>query len=431
MQSELVEVEVKTEPRCRVTLTVKAKQPLVQEAKREAVKQVAKEVSIPGFRKGKAPLSILESKYPGTVAKAWDQTFIDAAFKEAQRQMHIPVLNNKISYQVTSLTDDQGEASYQFEREPEIPSIDPSQFTLKEGHPKEVTEEQVQSTLQSIQYFYARWQQVTDRPVRDGDFVILDIDDIDQDPPVQAFSNSRFEVKEKRMADWMRVAVLGKHKDEKVEAVSEADATETEENRQAFQQKRVRIHIKGIEEAILPPVDAELAKKLGVPNVDALYVQLRNLLEKQAETLWRQEQRDAISDQMIKTIPFEIPASMLEREANFRMTQLFKNADFAKKWQESMSEEEKEAKKREITSHAEHAIRLYYLCRAIIQDNHLHVSEEDLMQNYDTILELMFADPNRVNYRNHSDEQKAIEYSKYMMSKAQDFIVDKIRKKQG
>ena len=96
-----------------------------------------------------------------------------------------------------------------------------------------------------------------------------------------------------------------------------------------------------------------------------------------------------------------------------------------------MTEEEKEAKKREITSHAEHAIRLYYLCRAIIQDNHLHVSEEDLMQNYDTILELMFADPNRVNYRNHSDEQKAIEYSKYMMSKAQDFIVDKIRKKQG
>ncbi len=426
--SDRLDLDVKTSPKCRVTLHIKAKPDLLKDAKHDAVKQVSKEVSIPGFRKGKAPATLIETKYPGAINKAWDSSFADIAFKESQTLANIPVLNNssKISYQVTSLKDSDGEVSFQFEREPEMPPINYSLFLLKEGAPAEVTKENINNTIRGIQMFYAKWNQVTDRAVKEDDFVVLDIDDIDQDPPVQAFSGSRFEVREGKMADWMRKAVVGKNLNESVEAVSEPDANETDEVKGQFKTKKVRIHIKGIEEAILPTVDDEFSKRVGAPTVEALHSQLMNLLTKQALETWQTSIRESLSDQILEHVKFEIPASMLEKEANFRISQLFKQPDFLKKWKNEMSEEEKEAKKTEVVTQAEHAIRLFYICRTILSENKIEVSEDDLIPNYETLLEMMFADPNLVNYKNQPREQQAVEFSKYMMAKAQDFIIAKI-----
>ncbi len=429
LQSDRIDLEVKTEPKCRVTLTVKAKPAVLKEAKLDAIKQVSKEVSIPGFRKGKAPAAIIESKYPGAINQAWDRSFADVAFKDSQELAKVPVLNNSsnITYKVVSLNEDAGEISFQFEREPEFPLIDYSTFSLKEGAPKPVTDTDIDNTIKGIQMFYARWNQVTDRAVTEGDFVVLDIDDIDQDPPVQAFSHSRFEVAKKKMADWMLEAVVGKNLNESFEAVSAPDATESEEVKAQFKAKKVKITIKGIEEAILPELTDDFTKKVGAPDVATLRAQLTNLLTKQSSDNYQTELREEIADQILEKIRFEVPASMLEKEANYRMSNLFKQPDFLKKWKSEMSEEEKEAKKQEVISQAEQAIRLFYICRTILTENNVQISEDDLQPNYNTILEMMFADPNLVNYKNQSRETQAVEFSKYMMSKAQDFIIAKIR----
>jgi trigger factor len=410
-------------------LQIKAKPELLKHAKQDAIKQVSKEVSIPGFRKGKAPANLIEAKYPGAINKAWDQSFADAAFKEGQTLAKIPLLNGnaRVSYQVTSLNDDAGEITFQFEREPLTPQIDYASFTLLEGAPNSVTEENVSNTIRGIQMFYARWNQVSDRAVKDDDFVVLDIDDLDQDPPVQAFSHARFEVRQGKMADWMRKAVLGKQLNESFETVSEPDETESDEIKKEFRAKKVKITIKTIEEALLPTVDDEFCKKIGAPDVATLHTQLKNLLEKQANDSWQTTLRESISDQILEKVALEVPGSMLEKEANYRLSQLFKQPDFLKKWKNEWSESEKEAKKNEVIKQAEHAIRLFYVCRTILTENKIEISEDDLTPNYQNLLEMMFADPNLVNYKNQSKEQQAVEFSKYMMAKAEDFLIAKIR----
>lgn len=427
--SDRLDLEVKTLPKCRVSLQIKAKPELLKQAKQDAVKQVSKEVSIPGFRKGKAPANLIEAKYPGAINKAWDQAFADVAFKEGQNLAKIPLLNGnaRVSYQVTSLKDEAGEITFQFEREPLTPKIDYASFTLIEGTPNPVTEENVNNTIRGIQMFYARWNQISDRAVKDDDFVVLDIDDLDQDPPVQAFSHSRFEVRQGKMADWMRKAVLGKSLNESFETVSEPDASESAEIKKEFQSKKVKITIKAIEEAVLPTVDDEFCKKIGAADVNALHTQLKSLLEKQAADSWQTALRESISDQILEKITLEVPGSMLEKEANFRLSQMFKQPDFLKKWKNEWSESEKEAKKNEVIQQAEHAIRLFYVCRTILTENKIEISEDDLTPNYQTLLEMMFADPNLVNYKNQSKEQQAVEFSKYMMAKAEDFLIAKIR----
>jgi trigger factor len=260
-----------------------------------------------------------------------------------------------------------------------------------------------------------------------GDFILLDIDDLDQDPPVQAFSNTRFEVTEKGMASWMRDLLLGKTKGESVEGVSKPDENESEEVKSSFKEKKVRLHVKGIEEAKLPPIDDELAKRVGAKSTEHMREQLQKLLTKQSEEQLSKELRDSICDQLLETLVFDIPASILEKEANHRMNQLMRSSDFAKRWKESMTEEEKASKKEEIISQSDHAIRLFYICRKVVAENNIRLSEEELNPSHESILEMMFADPARLNYRNRNKEEQAVEFSKFMMAKAQDFIIGKIR----
>ena len=427
--SDKVDLEVKTAPKCRVTLTIKATKAVMDDAKKDAIKQVSKEVSIPGFRKGKAPASLIETKYPGAITKAWDGSFADFAFKEGQNLARIPVLNgsSKINYQVTSLKENEGEVSFQFEREPEVPTIDYTTLSLKATNSVEISDENVDNTIRSIQMFYAKWNQVTERAVQEGDFVVLDIDDLDGEAPVPAFSGSRFEVAKGKMADWMRETVLGKNLNEAIECVSQPDEKESEEVKKEFKHKKVKITIKGIEEAILPPFDDEFAKRIGASTIDELKSKLKALLKQQEEFRIQSDLREEITNEVLLKVNFEVPGSMLEQEANYRMSQLFKQPDFLKKWKNEMSEEEKEAKKAEIIKHAEDAIKLFYLSRKILAENNLGVTENELNPNYESLLDMMFADQSLMNYKNQSEEHKAITLSKHMMAKAQDFIIAKIR----
>src|SRR5690606_934781 len=132
--SDKAQVELQRQNNCKIKLVVKASEALANEARKDAIKQIAKEVSIPGFRKGKAPAAIIEKKYPKAVIEQWEKSFADLSFKEAQRLAKVPLLNgnSRISFHLESLKKEGGEASFQFETEPNVPDVDPSKLNLKE-----------------------------------------------------------------------------------------------------------------------------------------------------------------------------------------------------------------------------------------------------------------------------------------------------------
>lgn len=426
-----VAVDVTREARCRVAMKVVANGSLMEACKKAAIRGIAREVSVPGFRKGKAPASLIEKKFGRDLAQGWEREFANLSFKEAQELARIPLLNGNgnVTYKVEKLTLDGGQMLFHFESEPVVPALDFGVFDLPNEKAVVIDDAKIDETIKSIRMFYATWDQVTDRGAEEGDFVVLDIDDMDQDPPVQAFSNTRFEVNKSGMATWMRKLVLGKKVGESVEGVSEPEKDDSEEVKNAFQKKRVKLHVKGVEHAKLPPLDDELAQKVGVQSVSELRERLGNLLKNQAAEMHAKSLREKIGEQLIERVPFDVPASVLEREANHRIAHMLKNATFAKKWKESMSEEEKAAQKADVTKQSENAIRLFYLCRRIVSDNKISLSEEELSPNYQSVLEMMFADPSRINYRNQSKEQQAAQFSKFMMEKAQDFVVNEVLKR--
>jgi len=414
---------------CKIKYVASPTKSLWAKARKQAIKKIAKEVSIPGFRKGKAPEAIISKKYGAQVDKETDQAAADLTFTECQKEAKTPILQNHAN--ISFHTEGEGEEKkliFTFESEPVIPELKMSDFKLKKSKDAKVDDKRLDEEIDNVRSFYATWEQIEDRGVEEGDFVLLDIDDLDQDPPAQVFNGARFEVKKGKMVSWMQDLVMGLKKGESVEGISKPDDKASEEDKKNFKEKKVKITIASIEKSNLPAIDDDLAKKVGVKDVAEMKEKLRNLVAMKEERTSREQMREEIEQQMIDKVLFDVPATLLEKEANHRISQLFNNPAFKKEWEETMTEEEKEAKKQEIKDKSAAAIRLFYLCRSIVHENKISIGEDDLKPDYSSILEMMYADQKTLQYQSMNDEQKQMALTQVMMHKAEDHLIDQLQK---
>ncbi len=428
MDNDNLSFEKQTLSHCRVKYSVTPKAPLWEKAKKEAVKKVSKDISIPGFRKGKAPAHIIESKYSSQIHQQTDSCLADLCFAECQKEAKVPILqgNNNISFHAEG-KDEHKKLFFEFETEPSVPEIHLADFSLPKHETDTIDEKRVSEELDNVRSFYAEWKQIEDRPVKEGDFVLLDIYDLDQNPPSRVFNNARFEVKEAKMVSWMRDLVIGLSVGESIEGISKPDSSASLEDKEAFKEKNIKITLGAIEASILPEINDDLAKKLGAPTVSVLKERLEKLVASKAARATNELLRDSIEQQMIEKVLFEIPGSLLEREANHRMNQLFEDAEFKRTWEEELSEEQKTVKKEEIKEKSTQAIRLFYLCRNIVGKNHISVGHEDMNSSFDSVLDMLYADQKKLQYKSMTEDQKQMVLTRVMMQKAEDHIIRQLQ----
>ncbi len=74
LSNENVRFSIHRKPACVVEFDVEATEKLVQTAHKKAIKAVCKEVTIPGFRKGKAPDALVVTKYEPAINKEWEKS---------------------------------------------------------------------------------------------------------------------------------------------------------------------------------------------------------------------------------------------------------------------------------------------------------------------------------------------------------------------
>ncbi len=208
--NEALKVKVYFKPNCKVELEVHAEPSLVKEARQKAVKIIGKEVTLPGFRKGKAPEALVEKSYSKQIDGEWQKAIADLTFLESIKLTNIPILNNdpKIGYNMKSHSMEGSHLILSFETEPSIPLINPKDVTLKAVERPLVNEDKVNETIRQLLLFFAEWTKI-DRPIQENDYVILDVDVIEEEPAYKLFADVRFEVTDRSMAKWMKDLILG------------------------------------------------------------------------------------------------------------------------------------------------------------------------------------------------------------------------------
>jgi trigger factor len=420
LKNEAIEVKVEKLGGCSVIFHITATTSLIKAARKKGIKVVAKEVSLPGFRKGKAPDDIIIKKHPTEVKEQTQKALADIAFKEAQLLAKIPILANnaKVSYDLKSFDDDKAEMIFSFETEPSVPSVDAKEFTLKEVTRREVTKKEIDEAIRQMQFFYAKWKDITDRPAQEGDFVIIDIETLEQDPPQKVFSDTRFELTDKSIASWMKKLIIGANTNDSVEGVSFPDDDVPEEEKKSFEPKKVRLTVKKIEEVELPPLDENFAKLVGSVSVEEMEKTIAEMLNKQSDDHVEKEKRDQINKLLIEKVAFELPSSLIKTETEFRLKQLMQDEKFVKQWQ-GMSPEDKKKYEDEITKQANNSIALFYISRKIVDDAKIPISHEEIQE-----VALSTYSQDKGNDKKIPDDAYALALSKIMLTKAQDYILE-------
>lgn len=411
-------------PACRVELEVTLFESLVQRAHKEAVKVVSKEVSIPGFRKGRGPNELVIKNYPQAVEKEWKEKIAQLAAIEGQKLTGIHFLNGepRVSYNLKSHSETQALVLISFETEPTVPSIDPKEIVLKEVEAPLVNEEKVSETIRQMQFFFAQWTKISEEPIKEGHFVTLDVETIEDPLPVKVFSNVRFEVTDRTMAKWMKDLVLGHTKGEILEGLSIPDSTASAKEKEELSEKKVRVTIKEIEMASLPDLDAGFAHRVGASSVEEMHQTIEKLLQKKSQDHVKEATREQVSQILLSRYPFEIPFSLIEKETRFRVQQLLTDPEFKNSW-EKMT---KEAKNRTVSSIAEQsgkAVRMFYICKKILGDAKLSVSSKDLLPAANTPLQALLGEANPVHPQEDSQMHQAEVFSRLLLEKAEDFII--------
>lgn len=382
-QGEDIHVSIHRKPFCLIEFDVKAGKKIINRARQEAVKEVNKKITLPGFRKGKAPEQTILKRYPQDVEQQFHKTFANLAYTEAQKLARVPLLNHnaQITFDLKSQSEENAELVFSFETEPVVPAVDPKLFTATPVSRPEVGEKQIDEAVQQMRFFFAEWTPIKERPIQNGDYIIINLDTVDEEgKPTRVFNEVRFEVSKERMAEWMQKLVQGAKWGDELEGLSEPDKTASEEEKKEFQPKKIHLSILKVEAAQLPELNDEFAKKVGAETVKEMRESIQKLLTSQSEEAAQEALRGQVNKFLTQHYQFDLPKSLIETEKEHRKQQWLSNPTHKKRWEEEMTPDEQAKFDQNLFEEANRAIRLFYLSRAIVRQANLPVTHLEVQQ---------------------------------------------------
>ncbi|MBX9744070.1 MAG: hypothetical protein K2X08_02530, partial [Chlamydiales bacterium] len=323
-------------------------------------------------------------------------------------------------------SEEKAELVFSFETEPTVPNVDPQLFVGTPVSRLEVGEKQIDEAVQQMRFFFAEWTPVKERPIQNGDYIIINLDTLDEEgKPTRVFNEIRFEVSKERMAQWMQTLVQGAKWGDELEGVSEPDDNASEEERKEFQPKKIHLSILKVEEAQLPELNDEFAKKVGAETVKEMRESVQKLLTSQSEEAAQEALRGQVNKFLTEHYQFDLPKSLIETEKEHRKQQWLSNPTHKKRWEEEMTPDEKARFDQNLFEEANRAIRLFYLSRAIVRQanvpvTHLEVQQEAIAtaQSWGQALK-----PDNI-----PKELFALALSKVILAKAEKYVLEQSSK---
>lgn len=304
-----IEVEKVSETAVKLTVSVPFAE--LEGEIQQAYTRIAKQVNIPGFRKGKVPSSIIDQRFGrGAVLEEALNQAIPAAYDKAVRENDLkPVAQPNID--VTELKD--GE-EVKFTAEVEVrPEFDlPAYDSLKiEVEAADVTPEKVDEQVDALRARFATLNTV-ERAAKDGDLLLIDITgELNGETIADLNANAlSYELGTDGMLPGFDEAVRGAAKDETREFEFTPEAGEHE-----GQAIKVTVTVKAVRERELPELNDDFAQLASEFDTVA---ELRADTETRLARLNRLEQgykaREQVQRVLTDAVDFPLPEAALQAE---------------------------------------------------------------------------------------------------------------------
>lgn len=378
-QNEDISVVATRHPNCRIKFEISVKPHAVIASYAKAIKNVSKEVSLPGFRKGKAPERLILEKFKGDIQKEWIDVTLQTSFSEAvQLTKLFPMRDGQMQRPVLKECSQEKGAQFsiEFESQPEIPNVNLETVKIAKVHAEPVSEEQKEKIFEQAQRQFMEFKPVKNRGVKKGDYIDLDLDVFDspQGEPRKVANNQRVEVTSEALPVWVFEKLLHVKEGETIEGETEAGPNPDPN----FVSRPFKATVKAIWHGELPEMNEEVAKKLGATSVEDLKIKIAERLEREAHEEARRKQLEALDDFLLTQYAFDLPNSLIERNAQPRIQ------NFRQQIQEQKAPAPADQGKIEeaIKNGVVRGLTLHLLIRKLAVDNQIELTEADLQEEF-------------------------------------------------
>ncbi len=316
-----MDIEIQDIDSCNKKIKIIIPRDIYKNKVKAYIDRVGRDAKIPGFRKGKIPKSMLE-KTLGPEAKREVLTqLISEKLFEAMDEKGIKAVGAPKLLNVEAEEDTDVEVSADVEVFPEFEVSDYSGIEVDMKIPR-VTEEDVDSVVEAFRSKSAKSVQVTDRAIKNGDFVKLDFTGYLNGKPFAGGDAKDYvlEVGMNRFVPGFEEQLIGLEPgDNKTIKIIFPDEYNSKDL--AGKETDFEVSIKGIQEKELPELNDDFAKNADPENkfdtLDQMKNQIRSRLENESRKTASRATKKQLGDKLVELNPINLPEALISEQIRF------------------------------------------------------------------------------------------------------------------
>jgi trigger factor len=314
-----------TEASCRRELDLEIPAEEVSQAVERVAKEFAKVARVPGFRPGKAPLTLIRRRFADDIKGEVLQTLVPQRVEKAVSEQKLTPVSQP---HVETLDFNEGhplkfKAVFEVLPEFELGNYKDLQFEMPA---MEVGDEDVTKTLEEMRERAAAFAPAEGRPVEDGDYVQLKLTGTPEGggEPLQADSVLCHIGAEETMAPFnenLRGVNIGDHKDFDVEYPADYPDAKL-----AGETYHYSVDVLGIKTKKLPELNDDFAKDVSdASTLEELNKKIREALEHQRDHKHKDLLREKVLAEIVKLHDFPVPQALVEHQMDVRLERVVRS----------------------------------------------------------------------------------------------------------
>lgn len=362
----------------RVKLTVNVPFDELKPEIDQAYEAIAQQVSIPGFRKGKAPKQLIDARYGrGPILEQVINDMLPTRYQQACEENDLKVIGQP-SVDISKLEDND---FVEFTAEVDVrPEVDVPDFSdIKVTVPAiEIDDAAVDTELDNLR---ARFGELKDtkRKLKTGDFAVIDLAaEIDGEKIDEASTEGlSYELGSDDLIKGLDTALRGLKSEEEAEFEAELQAGE-----HAGKTATIKVTVQQTKERKLPELDDEFAQEASeFDTVEELRENTKTMLAEQGKGKQAADIRDEVLKAALAKTEVAVPESVVDEQAHQQLHQILgqmahdENALAGLLEAQGTTREEFDKQSRE---QAEESVRTQLFLDALADEEDPQVSQQEL-----------------------------------------------------
>jgi len=309
-----VKVEKISPARCKLEVTIPKEK--VDAEIGSLYRMMQKKAKIKGFRPGKVPMSVVKSLYRNEILNQALSNLIEKTYPEALKETQLlPIKETSIQPETIG----EGKVfkyAVTIEVLPEFELPEYKGVSVKVT-PIEVTDEEVEKELNALRETHAELKKIEEqRPLKVGDYVILDFQGYMDETPLQDFKATDYmvELGKKQINEDIEKKLIGASIGDK-KVVKLHYPKDYQNEKMAGKEIELHLFVKDAKEKVLPDLDDEFAKTIGdYQNLEALKKDLKERIKLRKENIRDEYIKNYVLNSLAEKVDVELPESLVEEE---------------------------------------------------------------------------------------------------------------------